>query len=830
MLAHLAVCFANARLPGLLEPSGGGDRFKPAMDGGAMLTLTTYTTGGVTTVRTITGVLGIVAPSQYSGTTILSALPSTSASTISSLGPVRMLSATASGGASGEQSLDATSASSNAGVDLVTTTLSPGEFIAWYDDKRERSFVHNLHRSIDATLTNWKETRERNKSIRTKEAEAKRVQTSSLTSNAWYVGQVHPSSPKPVNAVRRWRQQREQKLEEARERRMKAERQKIDAFADRQQMRQLDFHPTDRAMVSNDDSVSESSRLLRTANSTTGSGHGDNEDAPITLSTARGFLICLSISLLIFLLTSNVSLMTTIQGSIATELDAATSASWFTSAYLIASTSLIPVAGKLSIIFTPRYYLLVSIVIESTGLLITSQAHSFTVFILGRIITGLGSAAVTPVALILVTNLTSTNRRGLLFGSINMCYTVGVSCGASIAGVLEPALGWRVVFWLQIPVAMFAVLLAFFALPKSMHKEDANLDGDSFLQKLSRLDFLGIIALISSVVLLLYGLAAPKVLALPIILSLVDFLLFLLVEAKWAQDPIMPTSVMSSRANILTGVATIGLMTSRWAVLFYTPVSGIAIRGWSPAISGLLLVPTNIGFGTGALLVGWLHIKRSGSYYTSVLVCFILFTASVLFLSQTVALTASIYAFLTALFLNGFISGSLLNYSLAHLLHLTHPTTHAFVLSLNAMFRGLSGSFGSSIAGGIFLRALNGALTEGFKQGNPNGTADLIRRLLGSPRTVYELDGLDHQIALEGYTIAIRRLFFVGAAMSVIMLLFQAGTGWSSPKSKEEEIEIQVPPSQEVISGDGVVGLNEDIPVPNCRALRNVRNRLPSPS
>ncbi|RMZ87880.1 hypothetical protein DV736_g4890, partial [Chaetothyriales sp. CBS 134916] len=749
-----------------------------------------------------------------------------------------------------------------------------GEFLAWYHDKRKRSFVHNLRRGVDATLTNWKETRERNASIRSKEALAKRVQTSSLTGDAQHLEQGHQSTPKPVNAVQRWRKQREQKLEEARERRMKAERQKVDIFADREQMRQINPHPstlvaraewerirweaglspahlpdshgswkgdadeslkspisecettlmirrnrdsdesswrkhwwsmgednpeaeveTGRIMVTNNDPVSESSQLLPTADSTTAPGHDDEEDVPVPLSTARGFLICLSMSLLIFLLTSNVSLMTTIQSSIAIEFDAATSMSWFTSAYLIAATSLIPVAGRLSIIFTPRYYLFVSISMASIGLLITSQARSFAVFILGRVVSGFGGAAIAPVALILVTDLTSTKRRGLLFGSVNMCYTIGISCGAAIAGALEPALGWRVVFWLQIPITMFAGLLALFTLPKSAHEEDNSSAGDSFLQKLSRLDILGIFTLISSVVLLLYGLAASKVLVLPIILSVVNFLLFLVIEARWAQDPIMPMSVMSSRGNLLSGVATIGVMASRWSVLFYTPVSGIAIRGWSPAISGLLLVPTNIGFGTGSLLVGWLHIKRSGSYYTSVLVCFVLFTASEVFLSQTVTLTASIYVFITALFFNGFASGALLNYSLAHLLHLTHPTTHAFVLSLNAMVRGLSGSLGSSIAGGIFLRTLSSTLTEGFEQEHLKDKADLIRRLLGSPMIVYQLDGLDHEIAIVGYMIAIRTLFLVGAATSGAMFLFQAGTGWTSPKPEEEENEVQVPPS-----------------------------------
>lgn len=56
-------------------------------------------------------------------------------------------------------------------------------------------------------------------------------------------------------------------------------------------------------------------------------------------------------------------------------------------------------------------------------------------------------------------------------------------------------------------------------------------------------------------------------------------------------------------------------MMARWSVLFYTPVYAMAVRGWSPASAGLVLVPTNAGFGLGGLLVGWLHIRKTTSYY-----------------------------------------------------------------------------------------------------------------------------------------------------------------------------------------------------------------------
>lgn len=73
--------------------------------------------------------------------------------------------------------------------------------------------------------------------------------------------------------------------------------------------------------------------------------------------------------------------------------------------------------------------------------------------------------------------------------------------------------------------------------------------------------------------------------------------------------------VLRSRGTLLTCIATVGLMMSRWAVLFYLPVYAIAVRELSPTVAGTILIPTNAGFATGGVLVGWLHIKREGSFF-----------------------------------------------------------------------------------------------------------------------------------------------------------------------------------------------------------------------
>jgi MFS family permease len=111
-------------------------------------------------------------------------------------------------------------------------------------------------------------------------------------------------------------------------------------------------------------------------------------------------------------------------------------------------SSVAPLAGRLSQLFSPRNCIVVSSVIFSIGTFLTSQAPSLAVFLAGRVLTGVGGAGILTIAIILVLELTGKKRRGLFIGMINAGYTSGVALGAVISGALLPVTGW-VSFYLQ---------------------------------------------------------------------------------------------------------------------------------------------------------------------------------------------------------------------------------------------------------------------------------------------------------------------------------------------------------------------------------------------
>ena len=478
-------------------------------------------------------------------------------------------------------------------------------------------------------------------------------------------------------------------------------------------------------------------------------------------------------------------MLTTTQGVIAADLDAFEQTSWFTSAYLVAMSSVAPLSGRLSQIFSPSYCIFVSTIITAIGLLITASAPTLATFLVGRAVTGAGAAGLFTVSIILVVQLTTPKRRGLFNGLLNACYTTGVGMGAVLAGAIEPALGWRALFWLQAPVALIAGSVLVVAIPSSLFATSAKSHDDtkkaSVLTKLAHIDYLGAALLVSSIVLVLYGLSTPTISATPIVIFAILFPLFLYRETYQAADPIIPLSVLSSRGALLSCFATLGFMMARWTVLFYTPIYAIAIRGWAPAKAGSILIPTNLGFAIGGVVPGVLHIRRGGSFWASCVVVFALFPLSLAALASASIAESQTWLYIFLTFCNGLCAGAALNYTLAHILHLVLPETRYVVTSLLATFRGFAGTFGSAVGGGIFTRTLQGSLENGFKRAGIKGREDLIHQLLGSPRVVQGLAGVERQIAAQGYVDALKALFFSAVGLACVALVLQAGTGWNAP-------------------------------------------------
>jgi predicted MFS family arabinose efflux permease len=431
-----------------------------------------------------------------------------------------------------------------------------------------------------------------------------------------------------------------------------------------------------------------------------------------------------------------------------------------------------------------------STLILTLGTIITGLALNLTMFLFGRAVTGIGSAGILSVAIILVVQLAAPKSRGLYTGLLNTGFTIGVAAGAVGAGALQPLIGWRALFWGQGPLALIAGVGLLLSIPGGLSVEGMKDDQqESIYHRLASIDYLGALLLVFSIVTLLYGLSTATISYIPILISLSIFPLFLIQEIYRHPDPIIPITILKSRGALLSCFSMLGFMMSRWAVLFYTPVFATAVRGWAPAAAGSILIPTNTGFALGGLLSGALHIRRAGSWYKACLVIYAIFPISLFLLAVSCTSRTPTWQIWLWTCMNGVCAGAAVNYALHHALHLVEPDVRFIVTSLLATFRNFAGTFGSAVGGGIFVRVLRASLIRGFEENGMPVSDKLVRRLLGSPRAVQTLSGAKRQIAVEAYTRATQSLFLAGVVLAVVVFFVQAGTGWKEPGSRDDTVE-----------------------------------------
>jgi hypothetical protein len=157
----------------------------------------------------------------------------------------------------------------------------------------------------------------------------------------------------------------------------------------------------------------------------------------------------------------------------------------------------------------------------------------------------------------------------------------------------------------------------------------------------------------------------------------------------------------------------------------------------------------------------------------------------------------SVTAFVVVVFVSGFATGAFLNYTLAHIIHLSPRNTEYVTTSLMGTFRGFGGSFGTSLGGGVFYRILRSSLTSGFRALDGGSELEpsrkqLVSRLMGAPSLVFHgnLKSEEKAVAIRGYTVASQGVWQAAAALAILMLIVQAGTGWTAPKQREEEEDL----------------------------------------
>jgi EmrB/QacA subfamily drug resistance transporter len=299
---------------------------------------------------------------------------------------------------------------------------------------------------------------------------------------------------------------------------------------------------------------------------------------------------------------------------------------WITTAYMVASTVLVPIYGKLSDNFGRKPILLVGIILFLFGSLLCGLSESSATLILSRAVQGLGSAALFTSAFAVVADIFPPAVRGKFTGVFGAVWGLSSVVGPFLGGFLTDNFGWHWVFFVNLPVGTIAILFIVAKMPWLGSPGRAR----------HPIDIAGALTLIGAVVPLLLGLSlghSQAAMAISVatagtaavgypwlswqVLGLFGAAaiaggFFVMVERR-ARDPILDFGLFANPVFAWGNAAVFVVGASFFAGIVFLPLFMVNVVGLSATQSGLTLTPLTLGLVAGNIGSGQL-VTRFGRY------------------------------------------------------------------------------------------------------------------------------------------------------------------------------------------------------------------------
>jgi len=321
------------------------------------------------------------------------------------------------------------------------------------------------------------------------------------------------------------------------------------------------------------------------------------------MSKQRTIILMAGIMLSLFMAAVESTVVATAMPTIVGQLGGLEAFSWVFSAYMLASTTTVPLFGKLSDIYGRRPVFFVAMGLFLIGSMLSGLAQSMPQLILFRTLQGLGAGGLMPLAFIMIGDLFSFEQRARMQGLFSGVWGVASIIGPLLGGFLVDRVSWRWVFYVNlIPGALATALVG---LGWRDHERPAG------APRLA-IDYAGAALLSAGVVALLLGLfelGTPLSWTL-LSLAAVLFALLLWVERR-AADPILPLKLFGNRL-FAAGVAH-GLLAG-WAMFGSTnfvPLFAQGVLGVSATAAGSTLTPQMLSW-VFASIIGARLLLRFG--------------------------------------------------------------------------------------------------------------------------------------------------------------------------------------------------------------------------
>lgn len=282
-----------------------------------------------------------------------------------------------------------------------------------------------------------------------------------------------------------------------------------------------------------------------------------------------------------------------------------TNLQWVISVYMLSLGAFMVPAGRIGDIFGRRGALLTGVALFGIASVLCAVAPTAGMLIAFRALQGLGAALIFPVSVSVLTNAFSAERSGRAIGMAYGIAGLGNAAGPLVGGLLTETVGWRSIFWLNVPFTVISLVIGALSIAES---------SDDTVPR--RIDLAGLALIIAGVGLftVTFDRAASwgwtsVATSVAFVTSVVSLGAFVVVERRVRWPLVELSLIRNARFTILVIAGTIANI-AYGVTIFLSTMYLQQVRGLNPLMAGLVFLGPSAGAAVGGALSGWLATRR----------------------------------------------------------------------------------------------------------------------------------------------------------------------------------------------------------------------------
>ena len=412
-------------------------------------------------------------------------------------------------------------------------------------------------------------------------------------------------------------------------------------------------------------------------------------------------LVTIGIALAMFLAALDQTIVGTALPRIVADLRGLELYAWVLTAYLVTSTTMTPIAGKLGDLFGRKPLLIFGMVGFVLASALCGQAGDMNALIASRAVQGLFGGILFSTVFASIADLYAPARRARIQGVFGGIFGIASVIGPVVGGFLTDNLNWRWIFYVNVPVGAIAIAFVLLTMPSVR----------ATVRKTWRdIDLAGAALLAAGLVPMLIGFSitrdhdwtSPEVLGL-LGFSVLALVAFVVIESR-VREPIVPLELFRNRTFAVACIVGFLVTVGFFGAIVYVPLVYQGILGLPATNSGLLLTPMMVGIITGSVVSGQLMVRLRRYRYVGTVGITLLILG--LWLLSRVRPGAAELQVVTALVIVGLGTGLTFPLYLNSVQSAVEPRYLGVVTSQVQFWRNVGGTIGTAVLGSVLSHRL----------------------------------------------------------------------------------------------------------------------------